>query len=741
MAENPIKKEDIIDAKGILESIASIVDAIKNQLVPAMDLIVKKTAEEKAALEKLNPAQKEDQLIIAEKAQSIQQLDAEQKKNKQTLTEIERLQKQLADSMSDSAIESERLKQKINEQRKANKDLVASENVVAGSLTDLRKRLAELKKAYADAAPNQRGGMLEGIQKLDKEVTKLEKSIGVSTRGVGKYAEGIIAAGKQLFSFGGIAGVVTLIAAKLTEAFRATVGGMDMLNVATAVTKQGFYDLLTTGTLSIEKMKEAAKAAETMNKIRAGDRRDMVEFAALNRQISKLEYEAADKTKTREERQIALNAAIAKQNELSDKKILDTKEELAAIEEVLKQQPQNESALNKQAELIAKIISLDTERFDLSKRNQSRVSAFENEEKDRIKKQHDDLMKAADEQIEINKENAKKAADARKKEQENEDKEHLDAINHYVGLTKQREEERKQIVSDASKETSFIVEDNLNVLADKQKALNNSQLSGFQLLQRNMVDVNKKAGEQMTEANKKVAEDKKKIDEQSAEDTIAIAQTRQQAISDITAEGLEFASTLLESAKQRELEAAGDNVEKREKIEKEYAKKEKAMAISKAVISTALAVLNALNTQPYLPLGPIMAATAAALGAIQIATIAATKFAEGGEVKGKLHSQGGTLIEAEKDEFIIKRKSASKYKGLLKAINDDDPMRIAQELRNNKFHTVWGGVQETLSNVSRQDPYTRLMYEEIKNKPFTYADSDGNTVIIQNNIKRVIKKR
>lgn len=136
-----------------------------------------------------------------------------------------------------------------------------------------------------------------------------------------------------------------------------------------------------------------------------------------------------------------------------------------------------------------------------------------------------------------------------------------------------------------------------------------------------------------------------------------------------------------------------------------------------------------------------MASGAAALGAIQIATIAATKFAEGGEIGGRPHSQGGTLIEAEKDEFIIRKKSASKYKGLLKAINADDPMRIAEELRNKKFHTVWGGVQETLSGVSKQDPYTRLMYEFMKNDIKIYSDSNGDTVTIQHGRRRVIKKK
>jgi len=740
-----------------------------------MDLIVKKTTEQKAALEKLNPAQKEDQVIIAEKAQTIQQLDVEQKKNKQTLTEIEQLQKKLTKAMSEESIETERLRQQISEQNKANRDLVSSEKIVKGSLVDLEQQLAKLKKAWRESG-SAHGASTKEIDALDKKVKQLNSTIGNNQRNVGGYKDAILDAAKQipylgkvinvlttnvdnsthsiteninessglnknskilgfgLAALGGIAAGVVVMFNKLKEAFVSTVSGMNLLNTVSAATKQGFYDLVTTGSLSIKKMQEAAEAAKLMNEIRAGDRRDLVEFAALNRQISKLEYEAADKTKTREVRQVALNKAIAKQNELSDKKILDAKEELAAVEKVLDQQPENEAALNKQAELIARIIGLDTERFDLSKRNQGKLTAFEKEEADRVKKQYDDLMKVADEQIEMDKE-------AATKKREQEDKDQLAGNKHYVELTKQREEEKKQIVSDASKETAFIVEGNLNVLADKQKALNDSQLSGFELLQRSMVDVNKQTGEQMTEANQKVAENKKAIDEKAKEDSIAIEQAKIQAINDISMAALDFASTLIESAKQRELEAAGDNAEKKAKIEKEYAKKEKAMALSKAVISGALAILNAMNTQPFLPLGPIMAAVASTMASIQVSIIAATKFAEGGEVGGKLHSQGGTLIEAEKDEFIIKRKSASKYKGLLRAINDDDPMRIAEELRNKKFHTVWGGVQETLSNVSRQDPYTRLMYEEMRNKPFSYQDSDGNTVIVQNNIKRVIKKR
>jgi hypothetical protein len=71
---------------------------------------------------------------------------------------------------------------------------------------------------------------------------------------------------------------------------------------------------------------------------------------------------------------------------------------------------------------------------------------------------------------------------------------------------------------------------------------------------------------------------------------------------------------------------------KRRALERKKAASEKESAIYTAVINTATAVLSALNTQPFLPLGPIMAGIAGALGAVQIGVIAAQplpQFAEG----------------------------------------------------------------------------------------------------------------
>lgn len=80
--------------------------------------------------------------------------------------------------------------------------------------------------------------------------------------------------------------------------------------------------------------------------------------------------------------------------------------------------------------------------------------------------------------------------------------------------------------------------------------------------------------------------------------------------------------------------AKGASEEEIAKIEKKYAEKRKKLAITQAVINTALAVTNALNTQPFFPLGLIMAVLAGAAGAIEIATISNARFAKGTKDSG-----------------------------------------------------------------------------------------------------------
>jgi hypothetical protein len=125
-------------------------------------------------------------------------------------------------------------------------------------------------------------------------------------------------------------------------------------------------------------------------------------------------------------------------------------------------------------------------------------------------------------------------------------------------------------------------------------------------------------------------------------------------------------------------------------IEERYAQQEaqiktraweaqKQAATMQAIINGALTIGNILATVPGGPLSPAtiasLAAAAIATGA-QIAVIQSAqppKFADGGMVGGQLHSSGGTLIEAERGEYVVNRHAAAEYLPVLKAINEGEP--------------------------------------------------------------------
>jgi TP901 family phage tail tape measure protein len=88
---------------------------------------------------------------------------------------------------------------------------------------------------------------------------------------------------------------------------------------------------------------------------------------------------------------------------------------------------------------------------------------------------------------------------------------------------------------------------------------------------------------------------------------------------------------------EKEREKKNDELEKKKRKEQhKQAVFNKATAIAQAGISTALAVLAALSTQPFLPMGPAMAILAGVLGAIQIGAIIATPIP-----KYKMGRKGG----------------------------------------------------------------------------------------------------
>jgi len=136
------------------------------------------------------------------------------------------------------------------------------------------------------------------------------------------------------------------------------------------------------------------------------------------------------------------------------------------------------------------------------------------------------------------------------------------------------------------------------------------------------------------------------------------------------------------------------------------------------------------------------------IGTLKSIKVGTTKYAEGGSgelgsegttLRGERHSSGGVNLgeigEGEKGEYfgIISRGMTQRYK--------QDLPQVFETLNKGTFHNVYRKSNELHSSVSStQDPYTKKMYNLMKNQPAVYNDSDGNQVLLwPTGKKRVIR--
>jgi hypothetical protein len=159
------------------------------------------------------------------------------------------------------------------------------------------------------------------------------------------------------------------------------------------------------------------------------------------------------------------------------------------------------------------------------------------------------------------------------------------------------------------------------------------------------------------------------------------------ALNDLSKIASESRIADIEATQAKELEAINNSTQlERDKIQSRVAAEKKAsaaisaekrkqavqdraLAIFDIGINTAKGIISALGSTPP---NPILAASIAIIGAAQLAAVIAKpipKFERGGLIGGKLHSQGGTMIEAEQGEYMVNRRQSSKHRRELDAMN------------------------------------------------------------------------
>lgn len=151
----------------------------------------------------------------------------------------------------------------------------------------------------------------------------------------------------------------------------------------------------------------------------------------------------------------------------------------------------------------------------------------------------------------------------------------------------------------------------------------------------------------------------------------------------------------LENKKKRGLISEKKYQEELSKIKRKEAERAKRQAIFEALLAIPLAILSGLKTSI---IGGVIAGV---LATAQLAIVASTplpKFRHGGLIGGNLHENGGTTIEAERGEFIMKKETVKRFGvGFMKDINNQkipnlntngDLKSNMQKILNNEFSSL-----------------------------------------------------
>lgn len=222
-----------------------------------------------------------------------------------------------------------------------------------------------------------------------------------------------------------------------------------------------------------------------------------------------------------------------------------------------------------------------------------------------------------------------------------------------------------------------------------------------------------------TEAAKKEADEREEYEKRKQEAIVNTAIDAAQQILYATLLTREEDFSSREAYYQKEIELAGDNdnakrnLEQRREIEEKQFRDrqlaaEKSNSIKKILIDTAANVVRSIYNNGGIPLGLPFGYLAAALGAVQVATV--RKYKDGGLITGPGTETSDSIpIMASNKEFMVNAKATAASRNLLEAINDrkiDD--RILQVAASN------GGRQVSVfddSKIIRELRENRVQFE------------------------------
>jgi hypothetical protein len=409
----------------------------------------------------------------------------------------------------------------------------------------------------------------------------------------------------------------------------------------------------------IKNLKDAGKAAAAVEaeyqRIYRAETSLIPIEAERNKKIAQYRDIAEDTNNTLDERlEASRNAAELEKKNLDERLKIeqDRLENMKAEAEISSSKDEDLRAIAEQEAKIAQISEQSTMTMIKLKKTENRLTEEDKRTKEEIAKLNQDAANEAQDLI-IENQQKRELLNTKDIENEFEKQQRILEIERDANLKRLEQEEERRLKEIELMEISE--EEKNNLYLETQENFNLQKQEQEQIFNEGMIEINQNKNDKILEDDKKLQDERLKNQENFVQGATAIIGTL---------------SSFNQLQMQQELDMAGDNEKKKEQIKKKYAEKEKKMAIIQAVIDTALSVSKNL-AQYSMPLGPIMAAAAAAMGAIQIATISRQKFAKGGMIKGLGNGFSDSIpASLSNGESVINAKSTAMFKPILSQINE-----------------------------------------------------------------------
>ena len=377
--------------------------------------------------------------------------------------------------------------------------------------------------------------------------------------------------------------------------------------------------------------KEGLRLAQQEDALMDMKIKDVVEIQRMETQLARTRAELAEQdirtTEGRQKRQELYGKALKKQEAISQRRIAYAKAEYELVK----------------AQAAAKSDTSDETRLKIAQAQ----AAYEGE-----------ITKAVEETLRFKKGEATvqsqlNAELAKQLEMEKKDQLELQDILNETALIKEKDAQKAAFMKiEFDKQAALRAVEGATNEADQKAAIEELYYQKARALGQQYFEENKAlAVEQAAEADRIRQE---QLDKDKAAQEVKVQSLNDYANTALSV--LDSISQLQEAAMNKELAAAGDNEAKKEQIQKKYARKQKAIAISQALINGALAVTNLLANVPGSVINPATWIAIGAAGiatAAQVALIASQPLAKGGIAYGETLATVGEYANARTNPEVI----------------------------------------------------------------------------------------